>query len=405
MAWMCVERNKLFGGFSMGLKKMFKKKEESVNENINVTEEKVQEATEAAQQAATEEVHTEEQASAPVGQAPDMPAPEPIEPKDITSERKQEIGPIVFKKEIEESDLEPLTIQETIFILCSVDHFNEEGGLENYEQKCEMLDKVLAKKLAEQEVLYMTFDRATGAPFITQGCVEIYSEKAFVQEACQHYAQQYRVIEAVEFHRGDNRLPDGLSLFEYLHVLGMEHLLIDNGKYKTVVERKDVDPTKYKNDKLRNPKLLFAMIDFFEEARWMVNYEDREKNMKTKEERMLEELKKAQFLIPMNLPDQKVEGMENEIVLQDGMNMMLPKLETQDQVAFTPMFTDWMEFSKIYPKDAWNGLVVTFEQALGLVKEMGIVINPMGENLIMNQQSFEALKQMDEMAEDGAKEQ
>ncbi|MBR3771472.1 MAG: SseB family protein [Clostridium sp.] len=385
----------------MGLKDMFKKNEESVDENINVTEEKVQESTEAVE---TNEVHMEEEQQSTPAKGNEEPVQEAIEPKDITSERKQEIGPIVFKTEIEESDLAPLTIQETIFILCSVDHFNEEGGIENYQQKCEMLDKVLAKKLAEQEVLYMTFDRATGAPFITQGCVEIYTEKAFVLEACQHYATQYRAIEPVEFVKSDSNLPDKLNLFEYLHVLGMEHILVDNGKYKTVVERGDILPIEDKKDKTYNPKLRLAMIEFFEEARWMVNYEEREENMKTKEKRMLDELKTAKYLIPMSFPDQTVEGMENEVVLQDGMNMMLPKLETQDQVAFTPMFTDWMEFGKIYPKDKWNGLVVTFEQALGLVKEMGIVINPMGENLIMNQQSFEALKQMDEMAENGGQE-
>ena len=79
--------------------------------------------------------------------------------------------------------------------------------------------------------------------------------------------------------------------------------------------------------------------------------------------------------------------------------MILPKLETQEHVCFTPLFTDWTEFVKIYPKDKWNGLVISFDEAVTLCQDMGIVINPAGENLIMNQQSFEALRNREENQE------
>ena len=72
--------------------------------------------------------------------------------------------------------------------------------------------------------------------------------------------------------------------------------------------------------------------------------------------------------------------------------MVIPKIETKEHVSFTPVFTDWTELEKIYPKDKWNGLVLSFDEAMSLNKEMGIVVNPLGENLIMNQQSFDALK-------------
>lgn len=81
---------------------------------------------------------------------------------------------------------------------------------------------------------------------------------------------------------------------------------------------------------------------------------------------------------------------------QSDRKMILPKLQTKDQVEFTPVFTDWTEFTKIYQKDQWNGLVLTFDQIVQIGKKMGLVINPLGENLIMNQQSFEALDRREE---------
>ena len=107
---------------------------------------------------------------------------------------------------------------------------------------------------------------------------------------------------------------------------------------------------------------------------------------------MLEELKNARLLVPMMFDGEEVKGEKNQVVPEEGKNMILPKLETEDHICFTPLFTDWTEFMKIYPKDKWNGLIISFADAMHISQEMGVVINPAGENLIMNQQSFETTR-------------
>lgn len=393
----------------MGFKDLFKKKEVA-DDNINVTEDKAEEKACAvkAQEEKTEEASEQKEEDKAEEKPPVQENAEPQQQaapsKMIPDERKQEIAQMVFKKKIEESDLESLNIQETIFLLVNVDHFNEESseGVENYEEKCEVIDRVLAKKLADAEVLYMTFDAGTNFPYITQGCVEIYSELEYAQDAVRHYGEQYRPVQICEVRKDDSRFPDKMSIFEFLYYLGMEHLLIDNGKFKTVVNREDVmaiankNPD-YKLDKpIVNPKLRYALIEFFQEVKWPVTYEKREEVIHEKEDRMLDELKKAKFLVPMLFDGEEVTIAQNQVAPQPGKNMILPKLETQEHVCFTPIFTDWTEFVKIYPKDKWNGLVITFDEATTLCKDMGIVINPAGENLIMNQQSFEALRSREE---------
>ncbi len=393
----------------MGFKDLFKKKDVA-DDNVNVTEENVKEQldevkTETAQE---EETSVSDQSTPVQEQAPQQNVPA----KMISAERRQEIGPIVFKKVIEESDLEPLSIQETIFLLVSVDHFNEESeqGVENYEQKCEILDKMLAKKLAEAEVLYITFDAGTNFPYITQGCIEVYSELEYAQDAVRHYGEQYRAVSICEVRKNDSRFPDKMSVFEFLHYLGMEHILVDNGKYKTVVNREDIlaitdDNPNYDLSKpIRNPKFRYNLIEFFQEVKWPVTYENRDEVIRGKEEKMLEELKKAKFIVPMLFEGEDVMGELKQFAPQEGKNMMLPKLETQDHLCFTPLFTDWTEFIKIYPKDKWNALVITFDEAITLCQDMGLVINPAGENLLMNQQSFEALRNREEVKEQASKE-
>ena len=49
--------------------------------------------------------------------------------------------------------------------------------------------------------------------------------------------------------------------------------------------------------------------------------------------------------------------------------MILPKIQTKDQVEFTPVFTDWTEFTKIYGKDQWNGLVLSFDHLIEIGKK------------------------------------
>lgn len=410
----------------MGFKNLFKKKEDVTENDINVTEdsaeskaeevsdEKVEEKVrEAAERALEKQKRAEDaemnqltqevlQGVMPGAVQQKAQPQERVMAKQIPVERREEIGPIVFKKTIEESDLDPLSIQEVIFILVSLDHFNEETGVENYEQKCEMIDQVLGKKLREAEVLYMTFDAATNFPFISQGCVEIYSEVEYAQEAVLHYREQYRNLQICEMRRDDTRLPENMSLFEFLHLLGMENILIDNGRFKTVIDRQTVlpiedDEAKPLSEKLIiNPKLRRGIIEFFQEVRWPVSYEKRDEVVKEKEDAMLEELKNARLLVPMMFDGEEVKGEKNQVVPEEGKNMILPKLETEDHICFTPLFTDWTEFMKIYPKDKWNGLIISFADAMHISQEMGVVINPAGENLIMNQQSFEALRQREE---------
>ena len=98
----------------MGFKDLFKKKEVA-DDNINVTEDKAEEkacavkAQEEKTEDASEQKEEDKAEEKPTVQEDAEPQQQAAPSKMIPDERKQEIAQMVFKKKIEESDLESLT--------------------------------------------------------------------------------------------------------------------------------------------------------------------------------------------------------------------------------------------------------------------------------------------------------
>lgn len=317
---------------------------------------------------------------------------------DLTKERKDQIGPIVFKEKIEEDDLMNLTIQENIFLLCTIQHFHDKSPLNNFENNVKVLYQSIIKKLKDATVLYMVYDQATGFPFLNEGYVDIYSTEAYAKDAVDYYMQQYRKLEVRALHKEDSNLPSQISIFAYLYYLGMEQLMIDNGKYKVVVKRDEVlPPPDYSNVPnisvpIVNPVLRNAMIDFFGEARWLVNYPNRQENLKKREDRMIEEICKAKYLVPMRYEGDAEKSGENQVTFKEGAKLTFAKITNTEQATYMPVFTDWIEFEKAYDKHIWNGMIVTIKDAITIGAGDGVVINPYGENLTLNEKSIKEIE-------------
>ena len=128
--------------------------------------------------------------------------------------------------------------------------------------------------------------------------------------------------------------------------LGMERILVDNGSYQLIVKRADILPSAAETAAkdavpVCNPSFRFAMADFLEETRWHVDDPEREENIKTKNERMMKELKKARFLVPMKYEGGALKRGENHISLSKGGSMTFPKVQNNKGTYFLPLFTDW----------------------------------------------------------------
>lgn len=316
----------------------------------------------------------------------------------ISDDKKNEIIPILLQSEVRSDMLETLSIQEVIFLICSLRAMNDQSPVENFESKQKTCIDDVIDKLMNAPSLYMTFDTATRFPFINAGRVDIYSKKEFAVEATEYFKQQYRNLEIKEIKKDNTGFPDNMNVFAYLYFLGMENVIIDNGQYKIELKRSEIlPPPDFANAKpsmipILNPQLRFAMLDFFAELKWRVNYQERPQVVQEKESAMLQAICKARFLAPMK-HDGEVEKVEDGIRFKKGGKMMFAKIVSEDNIAFIPVFTDWLEFEKVYNRNEWNGAIISIMEAINIGQGDGIAINPYGENILLNDKNIAAIQE------------
>lgn len=317
----------------------------------------------------------------------------------LTEARKNEIGPIVFSENIDGKMLDNINVQENIFLLKSIEHFNNLSALQNFEKNHQIIYDGMINKVKNSEILYILFDQVTGYPFLSEGTVEVYSQYRFAEEAVKHYFEMYRKLEIRTVEKEKTGLPENIDLFAFLYYLGIDKIVIDNGMYSVKIDRAEIlPPPDWSNAEpitipVTNPSLRYAMLDFLGEARWAVSYPDREKNAADKERTMLNEIKAAKYLIPMQTTGKTEKTEEYKITFKQGGTMRFAMITNSDDKVFVPLFTDWIEFRKVYNQDEWSGCIFSLSDAIAIgEKDEGIVINAYGENVILNNEIIAKLK-------------
>ena len=115
--------------------------------------------------------------------------------------------------------------------------------------------------------------------------------------------------------------------------------------------------------------------------------------LQAKDLAMLSELTNSKLLIPMRYDGtaQKKPG-ENQIVFTKDTKLMFAVITNAAGENYTPVFTDFTEFGKVYPAKDWGAAVVTIADAIRVNQGVGISVNPTGENLVLKEKAIEAIK-------------
>lgn len=314
----------------------------------------------------------------------------------ISMQRKGEIGPIILKKDITKDMLANLTIQEVLFLICSLRENNKKSPMENFEANDKVLYQTIIDKIKASDKFYITIDKTTGFPFINLDFVEIYSTEEFAKAAADFHAQRHRMVEVKEITHC--MMPNQLNFFIYLYIMGAEKLVVDNGQYRCEIKRFDIlPPPDYSNMPLAsipifNPSLRFSILDFFSELRWRVNYQERVEVLKKKEDKMIEQICKGKYLIPMKY-EGKAEQNGDKLVFQGDTKLLFAKITNEEDESYIPAFTDWLEFEKVYDKNEWHGAIMSILDAIDIGNGDGVVINPYGENLLLNDNNMKQVKE------------
>lgn len=135
---------------------------------------------------------------------------------------------------------------------------------------------------------------------------------------------------------------------------------------------------KLQKPKIKNPELRMAV------AEWKGNRNE------VTEEKMIDALKKAQYIAPAI-----IEGLPDDIGIGEKRSAQAKFMLVRDNngTKFFPAFTEWLEVLKWNNNPDTDSVVVTFDQYAALLlrqnaEARGIVVDPKGMNLMIPAQMF-----------------
>lgn len=319
----------------------------------------------------------------------------------MVEERKDKIGKeFLLKEEICREELKKLEIQEINFLIQTAYYFIDNKKYEeiDFNKKIKIFMSVLIDKIKESNELYIAYDKNTNYPYIDSfGKAWLFSKEEFAKNAEDYFMQQLIMLDMKKI-----TSEEIMNVFYNCHLLGIEKLTIDNGQYYVDINRDDILPPPDLSDvpeiniPVTNPKLQNAMVRFFQRLYSKNNYEGKERDLEKLEDKMLNEVIDAKYLLPMQLKgvdkeDQKKEG---KVKLNKGAIMEFAALADNNNEEWTAAFTDWVEFEKAYDKNIWKGNIVTYDDLLFISKEMkGIVINYRGIPLRLSDQNKKIIEE------------
>lgn len=319
----------------------------------------------------------------------------------LTKEQKDLIGKtFLLTNDMPEEKLEKLTLTEILFLLSMTERMMKDDAPKDERYKAihfpikkQILYWSTIERIKEAKEIYVAYTQNPPYPYIDGGGnVWLFSEAELAKSTADFMLKQNHPIVIRKF---DEKLVK--PLFAQLYRLGMERIMWDNGQSAVVTQRGDIlappDFSKLDNGATlqMNPKLQFAMIQFFQYAYRRKKLDEQpqtpnpapeedQKIMRFLELRMLEQLVDGKFLVPMQVQGEAKPDENGRIALDQKTKVRFPNLQNEkDKSTWFPAFTDWDEFRALYDVKTWQALPMSFDELVKASKEVGqIVINAKG---------------------------
>ncbi|WP_022769674.1 SseB family protein [Butyrivibrio sp. NC2007] len=326
----------------------------------------------------------------------------------VPSEKKDEIGAMIYEEEIDPEYVKGLSGQELLFLLTALEVFNKKAALPGFEKNHRLIYNEVLRRVRDAEYLFVLYDQSTGYPFIEQGFANVYFEQELAEKAAEIFNKQFRKVAARKCQIEDPNYKGGgkFGFFDYLYYIGIENLLVDNGGYRARFKRNEIvaAPGEWSGAERRpepvNSALNFAMIDFLEEVRWPVKYEKRDDILKAKEMRMLSLIRGAQLLVPTQHEGPTEVDENGRIKIGKDTKLKFMVVKTKDDKQFLPVYTDPFEFAKQGVTKDWNAGVFRYQDVIRFIQDReGLVINPLGQSVVLTKDRIMALEVAGKQAE------
>lgn len=117
--------------------------------------------------------------------------------------------------------------------------------------------------------------------------------------------------------------------------------------------------------------------------------------MRNLEEKMLEEVINAKYLVPIKLENNDLKIDSNGMnVVNKGNEVRFSIIKDKNGISWIPAFTDWYEFDKAFDKKSWKSSICNFQDILLLSENLeGAVINCSGLLLKIDDTNKDIIKE------------
>ncbi len=309
---------------------------------------------------------------------------------EITKERLNELCEKYITGNIEnEDELEFLEMNELAVLYKNAEMSKEKLPLkELFEAKKQAFYGAALKKLKNTDKIYaLTFNKNNMPVVDYSGTPFLFSEldmckmgvKNFLGKNIKISPEETAVIEI-------NDISKYCKLFYFY---GFKSIRINEGIFAVSLEDIAEDPTANDENAVLNPELVRSAIFYLQYALTSLEYDGKKADLNALIGKLMYELINGKYIMPAK---------KNE----NG-NILIPQLMRSDKSAWTPAFTDRYEFGLMYSETDFNAILVKFEDVVNIYSQHGvngIVLNPRGANLILNDKFISAaVKFKENMAE------
>lgn len=251
----------------------------------------------------------------------------------------------------------------------------------------------LLRKLQTMNEIYAAYSGVTNLPFVIcdpitfNDQVWIFSNEAEIQEFAKEYTAQGILLTAVKYN--NQQL---LNFYVGLYAIGVNAvMLVESGKkteieLEKIVTRPDYSSLPKEKVPVTNPQLQLTGLYFMQEFRRQADNGKKE-NLQELEEEMAVNLVRSKFIVAVQVDENNEKN--------DGSKIQVPFVKNKNDEVFQPVFTDPGEFNKFNRENKFKGVVISYDKltTILLKNSKGIVVNPMGFNLIVLAEQIGQLKE------------
>lgn len=260
--------------------------------------------------------------------------------------------------------------------------------IQNYPQS----KKDIIHELQHRESLWLAYSPAAKNHY-TDFYREIPTAYVFSEENfCDDY-KKYLSKENINIETMKNSAEDRITLFSDFMRCGIEQVIVDNGRtfvtiaLPDIINSPDFSSMPETERPLMNPALMLYTNIFFRET-------DAGYAENSIEQNMLKEIYNAKYLLPI-LP----EGCRQENLAVKQFNtgtavLNIPAIKLQAGSLCIPVFTDWIELSKLDTENVFIGNIIRFED-IEKICSCGetVAVNPLGFNLTIDKAAVASIKE------------